>query len=363
MSSHDAPLPPRTFSQKLVSNLLAWFGWLVEKLLTRTTIIGKENIPKQGPLLFVANHFSTYDALLLQVHLPRAAYFVGPGDFKLAMGATWVLKNAGIILTNRGAVDRQSLKYMDSVLKSGGMLAIFPEGGTWEKRIEDVKPGAVYLSHSTNTPILPMAFGGTYRVWYDIVRFKRPRVEIRIGEVLPPTQLSGDRKTRQAELDQASIDLMRLIYTMLPAADQARYDLVARQYFTGTWEEQGTSTPAPTFNGVAELLAKPNLFAPLQNYGKAALDPLTKHLGEFVPAAAMHTALTTLQQLFAESFVGFLEYRLGDDKAQAIYAELAQLIELSQAAQNRQATVRFISQTHVHDVQPIAEHSATSMGG
>jgi 1-acyl-sn-glycerol-3-phosphate acyltransferase len=322
-------LPQRTLSQKIIARILVGMGAAIEKVLTRTTIEGLENLPTQGPVLFIANHFSTYDALMMQVHMPPGSYFVGPGDFKLAMGATWILQQAGIILTNRGAVDRQSLKYMEGVLNSGGMLAIFPEGGTWEKRLEDVKSGAAYLSMTTHASLLPIALGGTYRVWYDIVRFKRPKVTIRIGKLLPPMELSGNRKTRQKELDEASLAMMRVIYDMLPAPDQELYQRFARQHFTGKLEAQGTTLESPSLNGLAEILLKPNLFAPLQNHGKGALQALTKQRGEFVPAASMTLAIQTLKTLFDTQFKGYLEYRLGDEKAESIYAELDQLLSIT----------------------------------
>ena len=340
---------PLNFQQRLMVILLTVLGRLIEFFLTRTTYQGLNKIPKDGPLLIVSNHASTYDAMLMRMNMPRTAYFVGPGDFKLGMGGTWLLRNSGVIFTKRGSVDRQSLKQMEAVLNSGEMLAIFPEGGTWEKRIQDVKAGAAYLSATTNASLLPVAFGGTYRVWYDILRFKRPKITVRVGDVLPPVELSGDRKTRQDELQQASIDLMWKIYAMLPEADQKRYDEMELQRFNGAIEvEDGARYD--DYNELAELLLKPNLLAPLKMNSTEHNTPFISKLGEFVPAHDMLDTVQAFQALLAGDFKGYLEYRLGDEKSQAVYRQLETLNEL---AQNTNARLRLVAEMYlVDDTQP-----------
>lgn len=344
---------PLNFTQKLMVIFVTVLGRLIEFFLTRTTYQGLDRIPKDGPLLIVSNHASTYDALLIRMIMPRHAYFVGPGDFNLGKGGTWLLRNSGVIFTKRGSVDRQSLKQMEAVLNSGGMLAIFPEGGTWEKRIKDVKAGAAYLSAATNAALLPMAFGGTYQVWYDIFRFKRPKITVRVGDILPPVELSGDRKSRQEELQQASIDLMWKIYAMLPKADQKRYDEMELQRFKGTVEVKGGAT-YDDYNELAELLLKPNLLAPLKMYSAEHNAAFTAKLGDFVPVRDMLEAVQTFQTLLAGDFKGYLEYRLGDEKSQAVYRQLDSLAELARGAAVN-AHLRLVAEMHlVDETQPHA---------
>jgi 1-acyl-sn-glycerol-3-phosphate acyltransferase len=180
-------------------------GWLVVRLLTRTQIIGREYLQTEGPLIFAANHTSTFDALLLITLLPSDTTFIGPGDFKLLWPANLVIKYAGLILMKRGSVDREGLKRMIDALKSGGRLAMFPDGGTWEKAIHDTKSGANYLSHATGARIVPMGFGGMYQIWARMLRLRFPRVTVRIGAPLPPTTVSEDRKRRQDDLQAAPL--------------------------------------------------------------------------------------------------------------------------------------------------------------
>src|SRR5258706_347972 len=152
---------------------------------TRLTINGYENIPDEGPLLILANHVSTIDPMLLLARLPATTEFVGPGDFKLLFPANLIIRMYGLIPVRRSLqLEMKSLKQMQGILKSGKMLGLFPQGGTWEKPIGDAKPGAAYLSMTTGAPILPVAIGGAYRVWDKVAQLQRPELVVNIGEVM-----------------------------------------------------------------------------------------------------------------------------------------------------------------------------------
>jgi 1-acyl-sn-glycerol-3-phosphate acyltransferase len=341
----------RTMNKRTVwtRRILRLGGGLLIRGLTRTTITGHENLRVAGPALYTANHASTFDALLFLILLPPDVVFVGPGDFKLLWPANWIIKFAGLILMKRGAVDREGLKLMLDVLKSGGKLAMFPEGGTWEKPIDDVKSGASYLSQATGAQIVPIGLGGTYQVWAPIVRLRRPRITVNIGPALPPVTVSEDRKRRQDELQAAAVDLMHRIYTLLPADTQQRYDRLARQSFSGVLSiSRGTASPPEiSFDALAELISKPNLFSPLYRNAKLPVKPFIKH-SQWVPAAEMARAAQALLTAFsAGDYAGYLEYRLGDDKAAQIRAALQAVVttaEQSTGAQMRftpKLTVRF----------------------
>ena len=340
----------RTWQSVLVKLVLRIAAFLVETFLTRTKIEGRENIPSEGPIIFAANHASTYDAVLMMAHLPNETIFLGPGDFKLDPISDWVMRHYGVIFAKRGAVDTQALRQMEYVLKNDGMLCMFPEGGTWEKTLEDVKPGVAYLSYITQAPIVPIAYGGTYRVWTKIFGFKWPRITVRYGEIIPPIQTSGNRKTRQDELQAASYEFIKGIYAMLPPKDQATYDRIARQRYSGRLEVQGDFELPDNLqlNGLAELVEKPNLFAPMLRRAKEVLEAICKPQ-EFVLAKVIYEAAEALQTMYSDELKGYLEYRLGNDKAKQVYADLDILMGLAKSAQAADAQLRFRSQVWLVD--------------
>lgn len=325
---------------RLLRRLFRVAGWAVVRLLTRTTITGRAHLQTEGPVIFAGNHMSTFDALLLLVLMPPDAVLVGPGDFRLLWPANLVVHHLGLILMKRGAVDREGLKRMVDALKAGGRLGIFPDGGTWEKPIDDVKSGATYLSMVSGARIVPMAYGGTYQVWARMLRLQFPRITVTIGAPLPPVTMSGDRKRRQDELQAAAVDLMYKIYNLLPPDVQARYDRLARERYAGSLAVRpaGSLAPLPPevrLDALAELVVKPNLFSPLYHNARLPVRPLVRH-GRFFPAHKMKTAVDALGAAFADGdFSSYLEYRLGDTKAAEIRAALAAISAALDSADGR----------------------------
>ncbi|MBN1678640.1 MAG: 1-acyl-sn-glycerol-3-phosphate acyltransferase [Anaerolineae bacterium] len=311
--------------------------------MTRTKVTGRKHLKIRGPVIYAGNHTSTLDALLFIALLPAETTFVGPGDFKLMWPANWVIKLAGVIPMKRGSVDREGLRHLRDVLAQQGRLAMFPEGGTWEKPINDVKPGAAYLSHAAEAWIVPVGIGGTYQAWQKIARFRRPKVQVTIGQPLAPIMVSKDRKRRQHELEVASIDLMRHIYDLLPPDTRAYYDRMARLTFRGalTFRPDTVTPPDVSLDALAELISKPNLFSPLHRNARLPLVPFVNH-SRFYPAATMKVAVTALFDAFAAGdYSEYLEYRLGNVKAAKVRAALEAISAVMDGAAAAGAQVCF----------------------
>src|SRR6266542_6451999 len=56
--------------------LLRWVLWLLTRTLYRVRVLGRENIPEKGGALFVCNHVSFVDALLLIASTDRRVRFM-----------------------------------------------------------------------------------------------------------------------------------------------------------------------------------------------------------------------------------------------------------------------------------------------
>lgn len=303
------------------------------RILTRTTVTGLDHVPPSGPLLIVANHCSTIDPMLLLANLPPGVIFVGPGDFKLLFPADLIIRWYGLVQVKRSLqLERSSLKLMTDILKSGQMLGLFPEGGTWEKPIWDAKPGAVYLSMTTGTPILPIGVGGTYRAWDRVARLERPSLTINIGPVMPPVQ-AGDRSNRTELLAAATRAIMQKIFDLLPTADRSRYDELERTSYSlqvKVWRGESQAIISDLAGGevLAELLVKPNLISPLVHNAGLPLDPLTRGGVRFSPASVRQAA-ARLEQALNSDFSGYMDYRLGASKSALLGSTLESLVKLA----------------------------------
>ena len=347
MTTTDALSSRLTPIQRRFRALGRRLALFVEARLTHTIITGRENISTHSPVIFAGNHASTYDAVLLIAHLPEATQLVGPGDFKLLFPAEELIELAGIVRIKRASLDRDSLRLMSGALEAGLNLALFPEGGTWEKRLDDVKPGVAYLSHLHHVPVVPISVGGTYQVWQRIFLLQRPEIRIHFGEPLPPVEIT-DRKQRAQGLQDYSLMLMQRIYDRLPPEDQARYDNAARKRYraelvanpAGTVEAL-SGAPLPDFSVLAELASKPNLLSPLWHNARLPLIPLAKH-GRFYPAADFAIAAERLHSALVGEFADYLNYRLGDARAAQALDELDALRQSALAAHRHRSKLKFV---------------------
>jgi 1-acyl-sn-glycerol-3-phosphate acyltransferase len=323
----------RAPAKRPMRRMMRGLSRLMLAVLTRTTITGLKNVPASGPLLVLGNHTSTIDPLLLLSFLPETTEFVGPGDFKLLFPGEIIVRWYGLVRVKRTTqLDRASLKRMTDILKSGMMLGLFPDGGTWEKPITDAKSGAAYLSMTTGAPILPVGIGGAYRSWDRIVRLGRPRLTVNIGQVMPPVQPPAEKSERGEALDAATQAIMQRIYELLPTEDRSRYDDLARRRYNvavDVWRGNVAEMFAlPGSAVLGELMLKPNLMSPLVYNAGLPLDPLRYH-GVNFPVASVHLAATALQRALHGAFAGYMEYRLGEAKSRDLYAALDTLTALA----------------------------------
>ncbi len=137
------------------------------KLIYRIKIINKENIPTDGPVLFVGNHKHNYDFISLMCATKRTIHFLAKKELMDKYG--WLFKHLGIIPVNRSTKNKEAMDVAINMLKNGEVVGIFPEG-TFNKSkyiIMPFKYGAVKIASVSNATIVPFAIVGDYK------RFKK----------------------------------------------------------------------------------------------------------------------------------------------------------------------------------------------
>lgn len=188
-----------------VNSLLYWFTKLLCRLLFAIggglTVYGAENIPRNGPMIVVANHASLLDGFILTACLPyKITYFSSAylfdlplvGQFLCIVGAIPVEKNEGGI---------KAIKKALRVLEAGGVLGIFPEGGIGpESKVRDFQPGWSYLAIKSGVPVLPIAIRGSSTVLPLGARIpRRGKITVIIGKPQScPRELRPRRETMAA---------------------------------------------------------------------------------------------------------------------------------------------------------------------
>ena len=147
------------------------------KIIFRPKVIGKENIPEDGPLIFAGNHKHAVDPTMVMMSTKRVVHYMAKEE--LFRGLHGILfRKIGLIKIYRGKSNPQAVIEAEEILKSGGTIGIFPEG-TRNKGTEELlkfRLGAVRIAKKTNTKILPFAIRNKYKIFKRsvIIEFGKP---------------------------------------------------------------------------------------------------------------------------------------------------------------------------------------------
>jgi 1-acyl-sn-glycerol-3-phosphate acyltransferase len=204
-------------------------------------IEGSENLPKTGPALVVANHFSFLDPVALIGITDEPLEFLAGFHNPNAPGwSTLFPRLWGVLKVRRGSSSRDALLAGQQIIRQKGILSIFPEGGSWAAVLRPPRPGAALVATRTNAPIIPVGFDGLLGM-FPLNPRKRARVDVRIGSPIGPYSLDPKGDVRQ-QLDEIGHSIMKAIAALLPANRRGFYsdDPKIREAARGTekypWE-------------------------------------------------------------------------------------------------------------------------------
>jgi len=216
----EFPYPRR----RLIRALLRRLTSVAFAVLTDLQIIGRENLPKGGPLLVVANHFDFADPVAMVRVTPWPLEFVGGFRMPNAPAwVTWIPKLWGYYPVYRGTASRDALRAAEAVLAQDGVLGIFPEAGNWATVLRPARPGAAFLAARTGARILPMGFDGLLDIFPRLRKLRRARVTVRIGKPFGPFRTTGRGRVRRQQLEAIGHEIMRRIAELIPPGRRGHY--------------------------------------------------------------------------------------------------------------------------------------------
>lgn len=164
------------------------------RFLFKPTIIGAENIPKDGRIILAGNHTHFMDCITVAASTKRVVHFLAKSEL-LEPPYKRYFEPFGIIPVHRGSKDKAALSSAIEVLEDDKVIGIFPEGKVKLKSeaqytITPFKFGAVKMAHETGTRIVPFSITGKYK-------FFRKSIKIQFFE---PVTVSDDLETTNNEL-------------------------------------------------------------------------------------------------------------------------------------------------------------------
>ncbi len=234
-AQHTLPYPRRT----AIRSVLRLGIRLALPILCDIKIVGRENIPSQGPLLIVGNHFSFLDPVAVIHATNFYLEFLGGPRIPNAPQSTDIFRKLwGIMPIRRGigASSRDTLLKAQDLLLKGGVMAIFPEGGSWAKVLRPARPGTALLASRTDARVLPVGLDGFTRVFPAFMEGKRAQVTIRFGEPFGPLRANGGARSQREQLDEVGHVIMKKIAELIPPEVRGCYsdDPAVRDAARGT---------------------------------------------------------------------------------------------------------------------------------
>ena len=154
-----------TVEQIINKHIPHWSRGILKVTGARLVVEGQENIPKDGPCVFVGNHRSYYDIPLLLVALDAPHGILAKEELeKIPLLNRW-MKLLGCVFVKRDDI-RASVKALNdatAIVESGKSFVIFPEGTRYkgeEGGAGEFKAGAFRIAIKTGAPVVPVAISG-----------------------------------------------------------------------------------------------------------------------------------------------------------------------------------------------------------
>jgi acyl-[acyl-carrier-protein]-phospholipid O-acyltransferase/long-chain-fatty-acid--[acyl-carrier-protein] ligase len=179
----------------LPDSLLRFVLWLATHSIYRIRVEGRDNIPERGGALFVANHMSFVDALIVTASTDRPIRFLLFKDYYELPFIKPFAKILGVIPISSQQRPRElvaSLRAASDAIRAGDVVCIFAEGQiTRLGHLLPFRRGFERIMKGVDAPIVPVCLDG---VWGSIFSFERGRFLWKIPRQIPyPVTVSYGR--------------------------------------------------------------------------------------------------------------------------------------------------------------------------
>lgn len=182
-------------SDLIALRLVQWaFKFMLFIAGTKTIVIGEENVPKDQPVLYIPNHRSYFDILLVYSRVPGLTGFVAKDSLtKFYLLRDWMKKLYCLFLNRENP--REGLKtIMQGIenINNGISMCIFPEGT--RNKVDEMLPfkeGSLKMAEKTGCLVIPVALTNTAEIFENHMPWIRScKVVIEYGTPIDPKSLS-----------------------------------------------------------------------------------------------------------------------------------------------------------------------------
>ncbi|MGC2425108.1 MAG: lysophospholipid acyltransferase family protein [Nitrospirota bacterium] len=171
--------------------------YILFKILFGYRIIGRENVPKTGPVILASNHASFLDPPLVGTALWRRVNFVARDTLFNRPWKKFIMTKWMAFPINRDRMDKTTLNEILGRLKKGEPVCLFPEGTrSPDGTLQPGKAGIGLIISLAKVPVVPVYVRGSYLTLGKMHKSFRPtKVSVTFGKPIDFSKVEG--KSRQ----------------------------------------------------------------------------------------------------------------------------------------------------------------------
>ena len=169
----------------------SWARFVFITTPAKISVLGIENLPIGGNLVFVANHQSAYDIPLIMAVIPRNLGFITKKELAFVPLLSSWMRAMKCVFIDRSS-PRKAKTGIDVAIKnlrSGHCMVVFPEGTRSRgPKVGDFHLGSLQIPYRAGSTIVPLTIKDTYTLREEQDRIRPGSVELIIH---PPISTEG----------------------------------------------------------------------------------------------------------------------------------------------------------------------------
>ncbi len=171
---------------------------------------GREKIDRSTPYIYVSNHQSLIDPIVIFQQVPHDAAALAKKEFFKLPILGWVCRLAGFVPVDRQSAEKRVQASNEAIRRAKEKrrsFVIFGEGTrSRDGRLGPFKKGAAIIAIAAGVDIIPIAVHGGFALWPKGRRFFRPgRVELHFLDPISTAGMTLEDKERLTGIVRARI--------------------------------------------------------------------------------------------------------------------------------------------------------------
>lgn len=182
-----------------------WSNYMIDLMgnhKATVTVVGKENIPQDSAVVFIANHQGYLDIPVLLGKSDKQMGFISKAEIlKVPILSTWMKMMQCVFLKRNSP--KQSIAAMNKAVetvKQGYSLVIFPEGHRSKGGpVQKFKSGSFKLAFRSEAPIVPVTLDGTWHLFEEKGKPNPGDIKVTFH---PPISTKGLTREEQSKIPE-----------------------------------------------------------------------------------------------------------------------------------------------------------------